>query len=508
VKFAWTALLLLTLSVGSAPAQWTEIQPGFDYREFNLPGPVEVFVARMDRSDATARTVDSMIAQGQFYKVGLPDGGRETISAMAARYDETIGFHYQVWGHRNDVVAAINGDYWEREYYPGGPYTGRPAGGQVQGGWFCRWHSFFGGGSGYYHTIWGVPHIGGDVSSGDHSDCRQRVIFDDTSTANLTGLNVERGTDDLIVYTPQWANSTHTDSTGVEVLVDVSRPALPLPHGTTANSCNGTIIEVRDGAGDTLIPFDHVVISATGSLADTLRTKCTVGDSLDLQLLIRDYGLLGRTPPHPAQDWTKAYGSIGVDREIVIASTVTNLPSPDTIQRARSAVAFNDTHVFFVVVEEITNDGTSGMTFAELANFMITELGATEGASLDGGGSSALWIQGLGIVNSPSDGNERATCNGLMMIDILPREQSIELVDGITVEVQGDLPLRLGPGTNYAAIANVAEGEYGIVQPHTLNGVLATGSNWWKCDVEGTEGWLPESALVGVTATQSWQIYR
>jgi hypothetical protein len=345
------------------------------------------------------------------------------------------------------------------------------------------------------------------VSSGDHNDCRQLVIFNDASTANLTGLNVERGTDDLIVYTPQWAASTHTDDTGVEVLVEVNRPALPLPLSTTANSCTGTIIEVRDGAGDTVIPFDHVVVSGTGSQADTLRARCTVGESLDLQLLIRDYGLLGRTPPHPAQDWTKAYGSVGVDREIVIASTVTNLPSPDTTRDPRTGICFNATHVFFVVVDG-RSTASIGMTFGELANFMITQLGATEGASLDGGGSSALWIQGMGIVNNPSDGSERATCNGLMMVDVLPREQSTTLTDGFTVELQGDTPLRLGPGTNFASTAVIPGGEYGIVLPHTLNGVLATGSNWWKCDVGGAERWLPESSLVNVTSIQSWQIYR
>lgn len=56
--------------------------------------------------------------------------------------------------------------------------------------------------------------------------------------------------------------------------------------------------------------------------------------------------------------------------------------------------------------------GRIGMTCAELANILI-ELGAAEGVNLDGGGSSAMWMQGAGIVNYPSDGSPRVVANHL-----------------------------------------------------------------------------------------------
>lgn len=507
---SWKSLVTWAALAGAAstptvPAQWETIVPGIEYRRFDLAGPVQVFVARLDHAQFATRGVDSMIAQGQFYKVGLPSGGRETVSAMAARYDGQINFYSQTWGQRNDVVVAINGDYWERETYPSGPFTGRPESGQVQGGWFCRRFDEFSGGSGFFWYIFGGPNLGGDVVNGG-SAARQTVHFQDNSTANLTGVNVERGSGDLILYTPQWDGTTHTDASGVEVLVQVDRPALPLPYGTSAFSCTGTILAVRDGLGNTPIPFDCVVLSGTGSNATALRNRCTAGETLRLRMIVRDYGFDSRTPPLPPEDWTKAYGAVGVDREIVVAGTATNLANPEWPRDPRTAVCHSATHTHFVVVDG-RRPGSIGMNSAELASFMITQLGAAAGATLDGGGSSAMWIQGRGIVNVPSDGSERATTNGLMMFAAEPREQSTLFQTSDPVVTSAATVMRLGPGTNFDVLANVPAGAPGAITAHGLNGVQATGTHWWRWAWNGVEGWTPEGALLEPLAAQGW-VYR
>lgn len=244
--FILAALMTVALAF-HAQAAWESIAPGFEYQKITQTGPIEAFVTRMSRdsSTITSCTLDSMLAQGQLYKSGLIYGGRETVSSMVNRYNGAINYYWQTWGQTNDIVAAVNGDYWEREYYPDGPYTGRPQGGQVQSGWFIRRFPEYSGGSGAFYTIWGVPHIGGDVINGGGA-ARQKIIFADSSNADITALNVERGTDALAIYTPHWASSTHTDTTGVEVLVRLNRPLLPLPNGTSA-FVDGTILQVRDG---------------------------------------------------------------------------------------------------------------------------------------------------------------------------------------------------------------------------------------------------------------------
>ena len=64
----------------------------------------------MDR-DALSVTLDTGIGSGYLAS------GLESVSQMAARYDQAINYWGQApltptWGSRNDVVVAINGSYY------------------------------------------------------------------------------------------------------------------------------------------------------------------------------------------------------------------------------------------------------------------------------------------------------------------------------------------------------------------------------------------------------------
>lgn len=74
----------------------------------------------------------------------------------------------------------------------------------------------------------------------------------------------------------------------------------------------------------------------------------------------------------------------------------------------RTAVGVIDAnHLVFVVVDGRQEGYSDGVTLTELANIMIS-LGATTAYTLDGGGSSTMYFNGQ-VVNSPSNGGERAT---------------------------------------------------------------------------------------------------
>ena len=140
--------LALALSVTIAPAQWSPIAPGLDYREYTLPGPVRVFVTRADRRTNTW-TIDTMKGRGQM------KFGRETIPDMAARYNDSITFD----GHRYAVRVAINGDYHNVT-------TGVPLEGQIMGGWFVKRFVDNGGISGFVWTTDRRAFLGGNVENG------------------------------------------------------------------------------------------------------------------------------------------------------------------------------------------------------------------------------------------------------------------------------------------------------------------------------------------------------
>lgn len=497
-------LAVLFLAQG-ALADWETISTGFDYQMFTEAGNTRVFVTRMLNGNQNY-AFDTMNAGGYLNSSNVAYG-RETVSGMVTRYNDSLNdYYWKTWGKRTDIIAAVNGDYWEREY-AGGPYTGYPAGGQVQSGWFIRRYPGFSGGSGVFVTAWGVPHIGGDVWNGDSSAARQKVVFADASESIITNINKARGAEDLIVYTRHNGPHTKTDNSGVEVVMELNRTALPYAYGAPSNSCTGTIKEIRDGQGSTYIPYDQIVLSGSGAYATTLRNKCVVGQTMSIFLTIRDYGFDSRTPTHPAQDWTSAYGSVGCDREILISGQVTNLPSPDTTKRARTAFAFNATYTYLVVVEELMNNGAYGMNFQELAEFCRDRLSATHAASVDGGGSSCMWVKGKGIVNNPSDGSERATYNGMMLVNALPASYSTTFSEGTPVKTNKGTILYLGPGTNFSIRSSLTSGLTGTILAHQINGVYAKGQNWWKWSVNGMEGWTREVDLQDITTIENWEIY-
>jgi exopolysaccharide biosynthesis protein len=70
--------------------------------------------------------------------------------------------------------------------------------------------------------------------------------------------------------------------------------------------------------------------------------------------------------------------------------------------------------LFLVQVDGRQLDVSVGMTFAELAAYMI-KLGCEQAMNLDGGGSATLWAFGA-VRNNPSEGQERPAPNALVIV--------------------------------------------------------------------------------------------
>ncbi len=71
-----------------------------------------------------------------------------------------------------------------------------------------------------------------------------------------------------------------------------------------------------------------------------------------------------------------------------------------------------DRRTLWMVVIDGRTVQSAGATVEELTE-TLRSLGATDGLKLDGGGSSAMYIEGRGVVNHPSDGQERVVANHL-----------------------------------------------------------------------------------------------
>jgi hypothetical protein len=520
----WRAGLLLALigmflvrGAAAAPDAWIVLAPGIDYQLFHLnwPRPINLFVTRLARSEPSA-TIDTAIAQGSL------GSGREKVSDMAARYDQAINYWGQTWGNRNRVVATINGYFFNLN-------TGTPLSGQVHSGWYAQRFSDYVGDAGFAWNLNRSAFIGKCVF---HTPRNQFLTnLRNNETQKISSVNALRGADELVLYTPQYGTTTGTGDSGVEFLVEMSRPAMVLPAPAQAV---GRVVQIRDGHGNTLIPFDHVVLSATGNVRSALLGELQMGDEIGISQEVND------CPNSPPTYWTKTYAATGGDYHFLTGGVLTiDNSNPDAaVPNSRTAVAYNTSYVYFIVIDGWNRGVSEGIRIAELGSFARDTLQASDAVTLDSGSSSTMVINGQVVNNtfcnftrncgmrSPEDDTGRSRFeqdlprlsggpgrqvqapaapaleplvgNALMMVAVEAKVRSGLFVAGQTVLTRQAAELRLGPGTNYAAIGSLPAGaQVTILGSHynDFSGILAKGAYWQRIEAGDLAGWLRQDAL-------------
>jgi hypothetical protein len=476
IVFITVCALGVAINPAHGDSGWIPVIPGVDLREFRLPGPNRAYVTRMDRSNSSL-TIES----------GLPRGTltneRQTVSEMAAHYDQTLSAWGGTWGARTQVVAAINGSYFDLG-------TGEPNNGMVVGGWYTKMFSDLGGWSGFAWQADRSAFVGACV---DHTKKAQTI----TNLINgdqfaIDGINTKVKGDQLVIFTPHYDTFSPGQKNGVEILVGLYQPlGLRKPDEPTI----GTVLSVHRGQDRIPIPFDSIVLSARGSAANELLDSARTGHVLSFSLQISHYEANCRT--FSPFNWAGTYTSIGGTLPFLREGEIIPFQDAGASQKhPRTAICFNNDWLYFVVIDGRNSGYSVGMTIPELASFCKDQLEATWGVNEDGGGSSTLWVNG-DVVNSPSGGDERRVANSLMIVALEPMLRSEIFRSGSTVLSSYATNLHLGPGTNYPAITSVAAGVEGIVLPHLagLNGIFAKGTYWWNVNFTGTEGWVDEEAL-------------
>jgi len=479
---------------------WQELAPGIAYREFYLEDPNHVYVARMSRRQ-TGLAIESGIGQGKL------SGGAETVREQAARYDQAINYWGKEWGARNQVIVAINGSYFETQ-------TGIPWSGQVHSGWYAKRFEDRQRSSGFVWTLDQQAFVGECVVNRPGKQLLH--LLRSEKSLPFDGINLASIEDGLVIFTPQYDAATPTltnGKTALEFLVELKQPLTITP---TPAMVIGTVKEVLEGEGATLIPFDHIVLSARGKRIGDLKGKLAVGDEIGVSQELSHFKSDCRTP-NPAS-WSNAYASVA-GSYIFLAEGVIQAEDDlgAVLRNPRTAIALNDDAVFFIVVDGRDRLRSLGMSMVELAIFAKTRLGADWGIALDGGGSSTMVVNGQ-IKNNPNaeliessqpiaPGQplppsgptkiERAVANSLMMVVVQPKELSKAFKSGDSVVIQdgGEVNMRLGPGTNYAIQTTLSPGSRGVVVEHPMNGVLAKGYYWWKINFAGITGWVNQDSL-------------
>ena len=396
-KFNLLALLALVCSVSWAGDTWSllgeeyyvdtlfhaKIGPGTTQTSLyftNGSTEMRVFYTTIDMTNPwlTLRTVSG----------NDKTAGGETVSSMAQRNDGP--------GHR--FFAGINGDffYTSGTTAQGVSMVGTPIGTCIGDGVVYRLNSdeykyvFDENRNSYINTVsfsGSVTHNGITVTAG--------------------GVNTDASNNVITFYNDRYYGSTNQTSACCEV-------EAMLVEGNTFNFLEPfkmVITGTPSTTGDMTVPGGRYVLHGQGSTADFI-AGLQEGDEVTVTM----NAVTGGTMIDPrevvsGQPWMLRNGE------------TINDGNPDMHPRTCIGYANGGQTVIFLVVDgrSLISDGCRTSHLGDLLRYA----GATEGMNLDGGGSTTLYTSALGVRNVPSDGRERADCNGLFLVSSAPDDNEI-----------------------------------------------------------------------------------
>jgi hypothetical protein len=387
------ALLPAALFTGcvspQAPRGFAEVAPGLCYtNQRNSYVPWSIYVVRVDRA-APDLELHSVHAHARAL-------GLSTLGEMVDAWEQALG----------TPVVAVNGDFYQMSHKG---HPGDPRGLQIVDGALVSAPS---GGACFLIDPAGQPQT--------MNVTPRFKVFWPNGTNTPLGLNETRKTNGVVLFTPDAGWSTLTRNSRELVLErEDGGPWPPLRAGETFTA---RVREVRD-TGNTPLGPDVMVLSIHRRWSPKV-PKVTPGAVLRFSLETSPdmRGIptaLGGGPVlvrgGERQSWPK------------VKKSKKGKPPPPEIRtmwerHPRTALGWNDHYYFLVAVDGRQQHYSVGMTLNELAQYMIN-LGCREAINLDGGGSSTLWLLD-GVVNSPSDEEERAVSNALFLVRKKPANSS------------------------------------------------------------------------------------
>ncbi|MBR2215923.1 MAG: phosphodiester glycosidase family protein [Selenomonadaceae bacterium] len=281
--------------------------------------------------------------------------GRQTLSAMAKANQATAAINASYFALNGEIlgVTKINGQVVGTTYFT------RTAMGIMPDD----------------SIVFGKVAYDGSVTLGD-------------VTLPVSGVDAERGENGLIIYNRFYGASTGTNEYGQEYVVQ-----------------NGAVTAVSKA--NTHIPPEGVVISVHGTSESAFK---------DVQ--VGDRAVVYENLSSP---WNEALYVLGVGPRLLEKGAVhvtageEQFPGDIRYGRApRTGFGLTQKGNYLFAVVDGRQSISHGCTLTEFAELMKA-FGAVEAINFDGGGSSEMIIEGE-IVNSPSDGGERAVGTALVLL--------------------------------------------------------------------------------------------
>jgi len=239
-----------------------------------------------------------------------------------------------------------------------------------------------------------------------------KTVTIDGVTTNLTHINRYREENQLVLYTNDYYTSTKTSSSGDEIVLEVLEGAVK-----SGETMRLKVAEVRRGAGDTPLSAGIVVLSASGTARSAL-AGLEVGDEVTASFAL-------------GGEWSDVTVAVGGQGPLIKDGVVQDVGPAGVHPRTAIGTKADGTVVLFEI------DGrapgfSEGVETSELGR-ILKDIGVVNAVNLDGGGSSTFVARLPGetarkMLNRGSDGGERATGNGLLLVNTAPEGDAAKLV--------------------------------------------------------------------------------
>lgn len=239
-----------------------------------------------------------------------------------------------------------------------------------------------------------------------------------TNSFAISNVNAIRSTNQLVLYNSLNGKFTHTNAFGTEVLVQLIDTKWDVNKTLKAK-----VISVVSGVGNMVIPAGSAVLSGHGT-AQTFLNALKINDEIDINLGIT----IGGTEKPSLTDM------VGGDRLILQNGLVTDNDWAEWHPRTAIGYSSDKSKLYFCVVDGRSTKSI-GVTTKQLADLMKSA-GAYTALNLDGGGSSCLYVNKLNVMNSGSDGVERAVGNGIFAVSSAPTDPIISEINAYQTTIE------------------------------------------------------------------------
>lgn len=318
---------------------------------------------------------------------GMTDGkvyGMAGVTKMADNADKA----------GNRVIAAINGDFYDMT-------TGVPLGlfmgdSEILVSPPPKWDWYAYGLKKDGTSIYGLSpelkrtlHIGGkDYEISEINRMRENV-------------------DKLSLFTSAFHTSTKTNDIGDEVILDVLSGEVK--SGSTLKL---KVAEIRKDKGDSPLAPGKVVLSASGTENRKILGQLKVGDEISASFELED-------------EWKDVKMAIG--GVFMLVKDGVAQEHPDKALYPRVAIGTKaDGSIIMMVIDGRAPGLSEGVSYDDFGK-VLKDMGVVNALCLDGGGSSTFVAKLPGeltrkVLNRPSDGSERKTANGLLLVNKAPEQ--------------------------------------------------------------------------------------